>query len=174
MATTSPDNIWSPDSGDDFKPTIDLPAMADSIQDAFLANTHHFIGTTTQREAAESSASAGQMWWDTTLSRMFVHNGATWKYMWKENATPHAIAAGTASVSASGTTTVNFPAGRFSVAPIVQANHVAAGGIVAVTYLAPQPTSTQFSVRLYSLSGAQVSGSIYWMAVQMTASTAAG
>lgn len=34
MATTSPDNIWTPDSGDDYALTVDLAAMADTVQDA--------------------------------------------------------------------------------------------------------------------------------------------
>lgn len=34
MATTSPDNIWTPDAGDDYALTTDLAAMADTIQDA--------------------------------------------------------------------------------------------------------------------------------------------
>lgn len=34
MATTSPDNIWTPDSGDDYALTVDLARMADDIQDA--------------------------------------------------------------------------------------------------------------------------------------------
>lgn len=34
MATTSPDDIWTPDSGDDYALTTDLAAMADTIQDA--------------------------------------------------------------------------------------------------------------------------------------------
>jgi hypothetical protein len=34
MATTSPDNIWTPDSGDDYALTTDLAAMADTIQAA--------------------------------------------------------------------------------------------------------------------------------------------
>jgi hypothetical protein len=34
VATTSPDNIWTPDSGDDYALTVDLAAMADTVQDA--------------------------------------------------------------------------------------------------------------------------------------------
>lgn len=34
MATTSPDNIWTPDAGDDYALTVDLAAMADTVQDA--------------------------------------------------------------------------------------------------------------------------------------------
>lgn len=32
MALTDPDNIWTPDSGDDYALTVDLAAMADTIQ----------------------------------------------------------------------------------------------------------------------------------------------
>lgn len=34
MATTSPDNIWTPDAGDDYALTTDLAATADTVQDA--------------------------------------------------------------------------------------------------------------------------------------------
>lgn len=34
MATTTPDEIWTPDSGDDYALTTDLAAMADTVQDA--------------------------------------------------------------------------------------------------------------------------------------------
>lgn len=34
MAVTSPDNIWTPDSGDDYALTVDLARTADDIQDA--------------------------------------------------------------------------------------------------------------------------------------------
>lgn len=34
MATTTPDEIWTPDSGDRYALTTDLAAMADTIQDA--------------------------------------------------------------------------------------------------------------------------------------------
>lgn len=38
MATTSPDNIWTPDSGDDYALTVDLAATADTVQTAL--NNH--------------------------------------------------------------------------------------------------------------------------------------
>lgn len=34
MATTSPDNIWSPDASNPYQLTTDLAALADSVQDA--------------------------------------------------------------------------------------------------------------------------------------------
>lgn len=37
MATTSPDNLWTPDSGDDYALTVDLAAFADTVQDALTS-----------------------------------------------------------------------------------------------------------------------------------------
>lgn len=51
MATTSPDNIWSPDSGDDYALTVDLAAMADTVQDALTAVKTYRIMTDAQRLA---------------------------------------------------------------------------------------------------------------------------
>lgn len=42
MAVTSPDNIWTPDSGDDYALTVDLAATADTIQDALTALNSRF------------------------------------------------------------------------------------------------------------------------------------
>ena len=33
MATTTPDNIFSPDAGDDYALTTDLAALTDTVQD---------------------------------------------------------------------------------------------------------------------------------------------
>lgn len=37
MAVTSPDNIWTPDAGDQYALTTDLAATADTVQDALTA-----------------------------------------------------------------------------------------------------------------------------------------
>lgn len=37
MATTSPDNLWSPDAADDYSLTVDWAASMDTVQDAFNA-----------------------------------------------------------------------------------------------------------------------------------------
>lgn len=37
MALTSPNNLWSPDPGDDYDLTVDLAAMQDSVQAAITA-----------------------------------------------------------------------------------------------------------------------------------------
>lgn len=79
MATTSPDNIWTPDSGDDYALTVDLAATADTIQAALTALRNlngTRKGTTTQRNAA--TASAGDYWSDTTDGFLYKRVGSAW------------------------------------------------------------------------------------------------
>lgn len=81
MATTSPDDIWTPDAGDDYALTTDLAAMADTIQDALTAiraSSGTRKGTTTQRNAA--TATNGDYWADTTDNFLYRHNGTSWFY----------------------------------------------------------------------------------------------
>lgn len=54
MAVTSPDNIWTPDNGDDYALTVDLARTADDIQDALNAvrgQSAPRIGTTGRARA---------------------------------------------------------------------------------------------------------------------------
>lgn len=51
MATTSPDNIWTPDAGDDYALTVDLAAMADSVQNALKT-----------RDGVNAAVSLGVYW----------------------------------------------------------------------------------------------------------------
>lgn len=55
MATTSPDNIWTPDSGDDYALTVDLAATADTVQTALNSR----VSTANQGAATYSFVSAG-------------------------------------------------------------------------------------------------------------------
>lgn len=79
MATTSPDNIWTPDSGDDYALTVDLAATADTVQDALTSirgENGTRKGTTTQRNAA--TAVTGDYWSDTTDGFLYKRTGSTW------------------------------------------------------------------------------------------------
>lgn len=49
MATTNPDEIWTPDSGDDYALTTDLAATADTVQIALNKYKNLFYGTNTER-----------------------------------------------------------------------------------------------------------------------------
>ena len=98
----------------------------------------------------------------------------TWRRIWSPG-TPFAEAAGTASVAGTGIPTVNFPAGRFTVAPLLEVTIITTtGGLVAVPYVGSAPSTTSFVVRLFTLGGAQVAGTVHWRAVQMLPTAAAG
>lgn len=74
MATTSPDNIWTPDAGDDYALTTDLAAMADTVQDAITATRINLFGLDSERPANGSSGLTNGMTWYST------DTGATWRY----------------------------------------------------------------------------------------------
>ena len=61
---TTPDNIWTPDQGDDFALTTDLAATAESIQLALNRRANAYTGTTSQRVAAQDLP-VGSTWTDT-------------------------------------------------------------------------------------------------------------
>lgn len=66
MATTSPDNIYSPDLSTLFNPTVDLAAMADSVQDALTATRRQFalpVADATARDAMYPAPVQGNRVW---------------------------------------------------------------------------------------------------------------
>lgn len=82
MATTSPDNIWTPDSGDNYALTTDLAAMADTVQDALSDirdDSAAFIGTNAQRTALTAPAlREGITWYATDTNIRWFYDGANW------------------------------------------------------------------------------------------------
>lgn len=110
MAVTSPDDLWTPDSGDDYALTTDLAAGMDSVQDAFKVRANYYVGTTAQRTAAVSDAEEGAMWYDVDLSTEYRLDTGAWVEIEQPNVgnklvTPTSVA-GT-GVSLSGAT-INF------------------------------------------------------------------
>lgn len=80
MATTSPDNIWTPDSGDDYALTVDLAATADTIQDALNTVKNYRVGTDAQRVALSGGALFGGLKFYTTDTNLeWFYNGSSWK-----------------------------------------------------------------------------------------------
>lgn len=79
MATTSPDNIWSPDAGDDYALTTDLAAMADTVQDAITANKTDFSGLDAARPANGSPGLVnGMTWYSTDTKTTWRYDGSVW------------------------------------------------------------------------------------------------
>lgn len=64
MATTSPDNLKTPDAGDQYALVQDLGALADTVQIALVKRANSYVGTSAQRTAFVS-APAGALWGDT-------------------------------------------------------------------------------------------------------------
>lgn len=80
MATTSPDNIWTPDSGDDYALTVDLAAMADTVQDALTAVPRNYlVGTNAQRLALSGGGLfEGLRFFATDTDVEWLYDGAAW------------------------------------------------------------------------------------------------
>lgn len=80
MATTSPDNIWSPDSGDDYALTVDLAAMADTVQDAItnVRTTGSYRAGLESGRVSTPSPFSGLLYFSTDTGRLWRYNGTTW------------------------------------------------------------------------------------------------
>jgi 2-keto-3-deoxy-6-phosphogluconate aldolase len=84
------------------------------------------------------------------------------------------VAAGTVTGPSNNSASVTFPAGRFSVTPILTAVVASnPNNNVAVVYFGAI-TSTGFSVSAYTIGGAQIAATFHWQAIQMTSGAAAG
>ena len=78
MAVTSPDNIRTPDSGDQYALVQDLGVLADTTQAALTKRGNLFVGTAAQRTAF-TTATNGMNWQDTdgTAAR-YVRVAGAW------------------------------------------------------------------------------------------------
>lgn len=78
MAVTSPDNIRTPDSGDQYALVQDLGVLADTTQAAITKRGNLFVGTAAQRTAF-TTATNGMNWQDTdgTAAR-YVRVAGAW------------------------------------------------------------------------------------------------
>lgn len=104
MATTSPDNIWTPDTGDAYALTVDLAATADTVQDALTALRSNGAisgrGTTANRPAA---GNLGVTYRATDTGILWYDNGSAWK-----NRTPGIFAQVTSATGLVNGTTSPF------------------------------------------------------------------
>ena len=83
MATTSPDNIWTQDSADNYDLVIDAAATAASVQAALTARANSYKGTTAQRTAFTATAPEGTTWADTNGDKtLWIKQGASWQGVW--------------------------------------------------------------------------------------------
>lgn len=175
MATTSPDNIWTPDLGDEYALTVDLATMADTVQDA-ITSVRGYVDSEVGDVEAQIPPFATQSAVDSGTSTQSVVSPATLR---GANYAPWAMSAGFVSstnligAGSGRTLTVSLPAGRFTQAPIVLVENA---GSSRLTTAVINRTTTNFQVRQDNFSGGTASGQtgIMWVAVQMTSGAAAG
>lgn len=81
MATTSPDNLFSPDASSQYALTTDLATMQSTVQSALNSRANFYRGTSTQRTALSTAGQAqnGTYWADTNgTQRLYRYNGTAW------------------------------------------------------------------------------------------------
>lgn len=79
MATTSPNNIRTPDLGDPYNLVPDLQTLANDVQDALTERANSYTGTAAQRVAFAASAPDGALWVDTDDDKhVWRNDGGTW------------------------------------------------------------------------------------------------
>lgn len=77
MATTTPDDLWSPDGVNPYALTTDLAAMQDTVQDAFNGFGAR-KGTTTQMNDYLAAASPNERWLNTTDGKEYRKISGAW------------------------------------------------------------------------------------------------
>lgn len=78
MALTSPDNIWTPDSGDGYALTQDLAAFADTTQDALVVRANYYTGDNSQMANQESKATEGSVFFNTDDDKEYRLVSGSW------------------------------------------------------------------------------------------------
>lgn len=80
MATTSPDNLRTPDPGDSYNLVPDLATLANDVQSALtLRDPEFFTGTSSDRTTFTSTATNGMLWQDTdSIKMIWRKDGAGW------------------------------------------------------------------------------------------------
>lgn len=80
MATTSPDNLRTPNPGDPYNLVADLATLASDTQTALNKKVSNLLtGTAAQRVAATGTATAGMLWQDTDgIKMIWRKDGSVW------------------------------------------------------------------------------------------------
>lgn len=165
MATTSPDNLRTPNPTDPYNLVADLAILASDTQAALVKRGNLYIGTSAQR-IAFTSAPDGTHWQDTNGDmREYVRRGGSW-------AVSNPRAGGTVTgvsvtPGVNSTYTVSFPAGVFSTAPSVMlTGNSPATRIRDSAIFTTEVSTSGFTLNVYGTgSGTWTGWSVDWLAV---------
>lgn len=159
-----------------------------SIQTLAVQAERYVVGvfaTAAARDAAWSATggvSAGRLAFITGTGELTMFNGSVWITIGGRSA-PFATAAGTIAWGMTNVTNitvgpVNFPSGRFSLAPVVVASqNSAGGGTLRIIVRAFNMTTASFSVNMSTGDGSLASPAgetVGWAAFQMSSTSATG
>ena len=166
MASTSPDNIFSPDEGQQWNLTSDWQQTAESVQAALNRRANSYSGTKLER-LAFTPPENGVHWHDT--------DGDSFEYVWR-NGRWHPIPrtySGKVDLSPAGpdsvtSQTVNFPPGYFANPPAMQvtANTIVPGSTL-VECSASSVTSSSALVNIYRTTTTNTT--VWWTATEVPA-----
>ena len=161
MATTSPDNLFSPNPSDNYNLIADWATSMRSVQTALAKRGNLYIGTAAQRTAF-STAPEGTHWQDTDGPKYeWVRQAGSWR-----GAEPLSGMVSASFPSSGGNTTipVTFPSGFFSTTPnvIVSAGD-GAGATVTLNLSAVTVSSTGFTVNATRSNGTTTR--VFWTAL---------
>lgn len=144
MATTSPDNIYSPDAGQQYALTQDLLAMADSVQDALDVNRPRYRSGTSTERGAWTNPGEGALFYNTTTDILEIYNGVAWVRVWPQLRSKARYVGPTSST---GTVTVNHGLG--GIPAYIGVTDTSAGAVPATREIrvsAQSETQIQFVV----------------------------
>lgn len=167
MALTSPDNVWTPDDGDQYALVQDLGAMADSVQTAFNRRANMYVGTSAQRTAF-TTAPNGVHWQDTNGNQWeYVRLGGAWR-VWKPQAAGYATGHPPLTPSTNIDFPVSFPAGLFSSVPSISLQMITPASRLRDVEISYVGSSTSgFSIRYFNYGSiAYTDVNVRWIAVQ--------
>lgn len=188
MPTTS-NGIYYPDLSDNFDAIQgDFATLASSVDAAMFTGKVQIFNVTNiadrnnqANDFGPTTAKPMVVWRQDAQTLEATVNGINW-YQYGQlgrNGVPFRMAAGTINVTigsgtATGSASVTFPAGRFTVAPLIQVSPIAAG-----RYTASQGgvSTTGMTVYGHAIAGNvsnNISFAVHWTAIQMLSGAASG
>lgn len=136
----------------------------------FTANTGGIVVCRNSTELAAWTPGDGSFSLTLSDSALWQRISGAWRRVLSPG-TPYAMAAGIGSNAAGAQTTVIFPAGRFTVAPIVLVTNL---GFSSSITNAQGSTPVNCRIAGYNTAGTAIASDWSWTAIQMTPTSAAG
>lgn len=167
---TTPLGVWTPDDSDDWDLTVDLAAMAVSIDSAIdnginAIPKNYMIGTNAERLALSGGALfTGLKFYTTDTKVEWIYSNSAWRL-----ASPQGGTVTGADVPANAYTgswaTITFPV-AYSTPPLVQLTPVESGAVQRLVASVQSRTATQCVVTIRNVSGAAATSPVVqWTAI---------